>query len=188
MTEKKYTTDFDNLDDLFSGDFDFGDEVTDKDEPPVAAVPDENDFDFEFDEFDDDPQKSVIHNNASIINEKEAEERAIAQAAFLAAREAERKEIEYRLYSELRIVIETIKEYCEENDHMDWYEYVLPIFITLNKYGNRQNTEIMHELGNFITDITYYHKDDLHQVMPSKHLFYIKMFSNFIFEIAAGRL
>jgi hypothetical protein len=158
------------------------------DEPPIESVVDSNDFDFDFDEFDDDPQKSVIHNNASIINEEEAKKRAIAQAYFLAEIEAEKKEIANRLYRELRIVIETIKEYCEENDRMDWYEYILPTFTTLNKYGNRQNTEIMHALGHFITDITYDHKDDLHQVMPSKHSFYIKMFSNFIFEIAAGRL
>ncbi len=191
MTEKKDTNDFDYLDDLFSGDFDFGKEVTAKDEPPIAAVVDSNDFDFdfdEFDEFDDDPQKSVIHNNASIINEKEAEERAIAQAAFLAAREAEKKKIEDRLYFELQPVIELIRNYCNENDREEWFEYIMPTFTTLNKYGNRRNTEIIHELGNLITDITWIRKRDLNQEISGSDAFYVNAFAYFINEITTGRL
>lgn len=188
MTEKKDTNDFDYLDDLFSGDFDFGKEVTAKDEPPIAAVVDSNDFDFDFDEFDDDPQKSVIHNNASIINEKEAEERAIAQAAFLAAREAEKKKIEDRLYFELQPVIELIRNYCNENDREEWFEYIMPTFTTLNKYGNRRNTEIIHELGNLITDITWIRKRDLNQEISGSDAFYVNAFAYFINEITTGRL
>lgn len=70
MTEKKDTNDFDNLDDLFSGDFDFGKEVTAKDEPPIAAVVNSNDFDFDF---DDEPSKPVVENvikKQNTINEK----------------------------------------------------------------------------------------------------------------------
>lgn len=77
MTEKKDTTDFDNLDDLFSGDFDFGDEVTAKDEPPVAAVVDSNDFDFDF---DDEPSKPLGENvikKQNTINDKEAENASV---------------------------------------------------------------------------------------------------------------
>lgn len=73
MTEKKDTNDFDNLDDLFFGDFDFGNEVTAKNEPPVAVVPNENDFDFDF---DDEPSKPVGENvikKQNTINDKKAE-------------------------------------------------------------------------------------------------------------------
>lgn len=182
----------DNKEDDFD-DFDFGNDVTSNFEEILEA--ETNDFDFNFcdDESDvssefDFEHKSVISNTANTINEKEVEKRAIAQATFLAAREAEKKRIEDRLYLELRIVVETVKEYCEENDRIDWFEYILPKFTTLNKYGNRRNTEIMHELGNLITDITYKHGDDLHQVMPSKDALYIKLFASFIIDIAVGKL
>lgn len=50
-----------------------------KDEPPVAAVVDNNNFDFDF---DDEPSKPLGENvikRQNTINEKEVEERAIAQ-------------------------------------------------------------------------------------------------------------
>jgi hypothetical protein len=56
MTDKKDTNDFDFED---SNDFDFGDEVTAKDEPPIAVVPETNDFDFDF---DDEPTTPVGEN------------------------------------------------------------------------------------------------------------------------------
>lgn len=182
----------DNKEDDFD-DFDFGNDVTSNFEEILEAETNDFDFDFCDDESDvssefDFEHKSVISNTANTINEKEVEKRAIAQAAFLAAREAEKKRIEDRLYLELRIVVETVKEYCEENDRIDWLKYILPTFTTLNKYGNRRNTEIMHALGNLITDITYKHEDDLHQVMPSKDALYIKLFASFIIDIAAGKL
>ncbi|MGE8477808.1 MAG: hypothetical protein ACN6PK_05955 [Pseudomonas shirazensis] len=176
MTDKKNVNDF-NFDE-----YDFSDPILSKDFNSEDAQSTKQDI-----KAANNLRENVI-KKPNTINEKEVEKRAIAQAAFLAAREAEKKRIEDRLYLELRIVVETVKEYCEENDRIHWFEYILPTFTTLNKYGNRRNTEIMHELGNLITDITYKHGDDLHQVMPSKDALYIKLFASFIIDIAAGKL
>lgn len=56
MTDKKDPKDFDFTD---SNDFDFGDEVAAKDEPPIAVVPETNDFDFDF---DDEPTTPIGEN------------------------------------------------------------------------------------------------------------------------------
>ena len=80
MTDKKNTNDFDSLDELFSNDFDFGDEVAAKDEPPIAVVPETNDFDFDFDDEPTTPIGKNVIKRQNTINEKEVEKRAMAQA------------------------------------------------------------------------------------------------------------
>ena len=101
MTDKKDTNDFD-FDD--SNDFNFGADVAAKDEPPIAVVPETNDFDFDFDDEPTTPiGENVIKRQNTIteqdikaannmreniitprntINEKEVERRAIAQAQY----------------------------------------------------------------------------------------------------------
>lgn len=80
MTNKKDTNDFDFED---SNDFDFGDEVAAKDEPPIAVVPETNDFDFDFDDEPNTPIGENVIKRQNTINEKEVERRALAQAAVV---------------------------------------------------------------------------------------------------------
>ncbi|WP_157811475.1 hypothetical protein [Pseudomonas qingdaonensis] len=144
MTDKQNTNDnLDNLDELFSGDFDFGDEPTDA-------------------------QRN--------------------EAAFLSSCEARKKDMEYRLYLELEPVIFSVRRYCEESDRMNWFNYILPKFNTLNEYGNRRNTEIIYQLADLISDISYKYENDLNQQIPNKDLLHIKLFASFIIDIAAGKL
>ena len=77
MTDKKDPKDFDFTD---SNDFDFGDEVAAKDEPPIAVVPETNDFDFDFDDEPTTPIGKNVIKRQNTINEKEVEKRAMAQA------------------------------------------------------------------------------------------------------------
>jgi len=60
-------------------DFDFGNEVTDNDEPPIAMEAETNDFDFSFDDEPATPVGENVIKRQNTINEKEAEKRAIAQ-------------------------------------------------------------------------------------------------------------
>ena len=77
MTDKKDPKDFDFTD---SNDFDFGDEVAAKDEPPIAVVSETNDFDFDFDDEPTTPIGKNVIKRQNTINEKEVEKRAMAQA------------------------------------------------------------------------------------------------------------
>lgn len=60
-------------------DFDFGNEVTDNDEPPIAMEAETNDFDFSFDDEPATPVDENVIKRQNTINEKEVEKRAIAQ-------------------------------------------------------------------------------------------------------------
>ena len=74
-------------------DFDFEDL---KDEPPIAVVPETNNFDFDFDDDDVEPVKPVGENvieRQNTINEKEVEKRAMAQAAVVKANTVKEEDI-----------------------------------------------------------------------------------------------
>lgn len=82
MTDKKDPKDFDFTD---SNDFDFSDPILSKDfisgdEPPIAVVPETNDFDFDFDDEPTTPIGKNVIKRQNTINEKEVEKRAMAQA------------------------------------------------------------------------------------------------------------
>lgn len=61
-------------------DFDFGNGVTDNDEPPIAMKVETNDFDFSFDDEPATPVGENVIKRQNTINENEVERRAIAQA------------------------------------------------------------------------------------------------------------
>lgn len=169
MTEKKDTNDFDNLDDLFSGDFDFV---------------------FEDETQSDHLQKTVIIHKQNSINEQEVERRAAAQAAFLQELEARKKEKEDERLKELEPVIDFVRSYHERIGQMEWFEnVVMKDFLDSYPDGSKKVGDIIYRLASDLQSIAYNAAENNHDhKIHGQDMWDIKALAIFIIELAEGRL
>jgi hypothetical protein len=188
MTDKKDTNDFDSLDELFSNDFDFGDEVAAKDEPPIAVVPETNDFDFDFD--DDDFGIGQPDKQALTPKELDYIKRGVFSKGFMLEMRAQKKQKDDQRLKELEPIVNFVRNYHEKIDQIDWYEdVILKDFLDSYPDGSKKLGDIIYRLASDIQSIALSAAENNHDhKIHGDDMMNIKMLAIFIMDLAEGRL
>ncbi len=188
MTDKKDTNDTDGLDELFSNDFDFGDEVAAKDEPPIAVVPETNDFDFDFDDND----FGIGKPDKPALTPKELDyiKRGVFSKGFMLEMRAQKKRKDEQRLKELGPIVNFVRNYHEKTDQIDWYEdVILKDFLDSNPDGSKKLGDIIYRLASDIQEIAFSAAENNHDhKIHGNDITNIKVLASFIVDLAEGRL
>ena len=189
MTDKKDTNDFDSLDELFSNDFDFGDEVAANNEPPIAVVPETNDFDFDFD-FDDDFGIGKPDKPALTRKELDYIKRGVFSKAFILEMRAQKKKKDDQRLEELGPIVNFVRNYHEKTGEVEWYEeVVMKDFLDSYPDGSKKLGDIIYRLASDIQSIAFSAAENNHDhKIHGDDIMNIKMLAIFIIDLAEGRL
>lgn len=190
MTDKKDTTDFDSLDELFSNDFDFCDEVAAKNLPPIAVVPETNDFDFDLDDDDDDFGIGKPDKPALTPKELDYIKRGVFSKAFILEMRAQKKKKDEQRLKELGPIVNFVRNYHEKTDQIDWYEdVILKDFLDSYPDGSKKLGDIIYRLASDIQSIAFSAAENNHDhKIHGDDMMNIKMLAIFIIDLAEGRL
>lgn len=168
-------------------DFYFGDEVAAKDEPPIAVVPETNDFDFDFDD-----DLGIDQPDKPALTPKELDylKRGVFSKGFMLEMRAQKKKKDDQRLKELEPIVNFVRNYHEKIDQIDWYEdVILKDFLDSYPDGSKKLGDIIYRLASDIQSIALSAAENNHDhKIHGDDMMNIKMLAIFIIDLAEGRL